>query len=442
MSADTMTALVAELRTQDAPWALTRFDEHETVAEFSAARIDSIRSARASRLFLRLVRDGRAGFVTATTGSAHPGEMVATARLLAAHGPADELIAPARAAPASASSPLPEPPQPPEPPADIGLAGLSAELTRAQHDLRLVIHGTARVHDLRVLMTGRDHPAQDFRQRVCHASLVVEGWEDPSLEFQWTHWGRTLELGPEAGAWFRVVTGWQDLPVTSWSGDGGLLLAPHAVHALLTPLIGALDGRAVASGRSFLRDRLGEPVLHSELSLTDELAMPAWPARPPVDDEGVPPRPMCLVEHGATAAVFHTRRTAAAAKVTPTGHGFRGTMLSRKPRQPVAPSVSTVCLSPGNAGLAELIAEVRDGVLVESLIGANQHSALSPYLEGRIRLGFVIKGGRVVARVRGQPVRWDLRDLLGGRFVAASVDTWPTGRTWTGRLPFVYSRLS
>jgi hypothetical protein len=305
------------------------------------------------------------------------------------------------------------------------------------------MHGTATVQDQSVQLAGPDLPYTSFHRRVCHISLVAEGQTNPATQFQWVHWGHDLALDTEAARWLHYIAAWPDLPERSCDdiGSRDILFAPPAVHTLLTPLVSSLSGAAVADGRSFLRDRLAERILHPGVTLTDDLdehdGDPGWPARPARDDEGVRPAPLTLIDGGVVAGLYHSRRSAAQLGATATGHGFRGTALRRKPSQPIAPAVSHIRLAPGSAGFTDLISGVQRGVLIESLIGANQHSALSPRVEGRIRLGFLIEDGHVVARLRSRPVNLDRFTVLGDGFVAPSAEGWPAGRTWTGRLPFL-----
>lgn len=453
--------LLARLGALRHPWNLFVLDQRDTVAEFGAAHIDAVRSAGGTTGCLRVVRDGRTGTVTATSLADSEG-MIATAEALARYGPpGTDIPTDDGGRPADATSPRPDdaghssaPPDDgprdlPAPAAQVRL--LKDRLARLQRDTKLLIHGTATVEDQSVQLAAADLPYAIFHRRVCHISLVVESQTNPAAQFQWVHWGRDLALDADAERWFHHVSGWPDLPERSCDDIGSfdLLFAPPAIHTLLTPLVGALSGAAVAEGRSFLGDRLGERILHPGVTLTDDLGVPrggrgddgdGWPDRPACDDEGVRQAPLTLIDRGVVAGLYHSRRSAAQLGAAVTGHGFRGTALRRKPSQPIAPAVSHLRLAPGSAGFADLISGIRRGVLIESLIGANQHSALTPRVEGRIRLGFLVEDGQVVARLRSQPISLDLLTVLGDGFVATSADGWPAGRTWTGRLPFLLAR--
>lgn len=433
------------------PWNLYVLDQRDTVAEYGAAHIDAVRTTSGTTACLRVVRDGRSGTVTATSLT-DPEGMAATAEALARYGPPNDephqTTGPSATPAPAARADTPD--ERAEPTALLRL--LKDRLARLQRDTKLLMHGTATVQDQTVRLAGADLPYSIFHRRVCHVSLVVEGQTNPATRFQWVHWGRDLALDADAERWFRYVAAWPDLPERSCDdiGDLDILLAPPAVHTLLTPLVGSLSGAAVAEGRSFLRGRMGERLFHPGITLADDLdgnrdgdEDRGWPAGPACDDEGVPPAPLTLIDRGVVAGLYHSRRSATQLGANPTGHGFRGTALRRKPSQPIAPAASRVRLAPGAAGFADLISGIRRGVLIESFIGANQHSALSPRVEGRIRLGFLIEDGQVVARLRSRPVSLDVFTVLGGEaFVAASAECRPAGRTWTGRLPFLLTRAA
>jgi predicted Zn-dependent protease len=124
----------------------------------------------------------------------------------------------------------------------------------------------------------------------------------------------------------------------------------------------------------------------------------------------------------------------------PTGHGFRGNALRRTMLRPVTPVLNAAALraEPGNtASLADLMAGMSNGLLIESLLGGQQRTGLSPVVEGRIRLGFTIRDGRVTGMLRSAPLSLDLRTVLGAQFMAATEQHWAVSRIWSGRLPFV-----
>jgi PmbA protein len=446
--AEHVAAVAREAATQAAQWEVLAIERADTAVDLGSGVADTLRSSAETTLCLRVYRDGRAGTAT-TTRPADARAVVQDALATAQHGP----LAMAPPPMPAASLPRHEPDRPGSTALRDNRAGsvagvgqLAAGLGLLQRETGLSMHGSVShtwqaVH--RAAPDGASVDSQDFY----HLSAVAEGMN--SLQLPWTGWSRGSGLPAGLGEWLHLAAPWGRLPADLPAPDGAeLLLAPASLHILLTPLVIALSGTAAAAGRSFLPERLGgDQLLHPSLSLVDEPPAAdagdtgtsglAWPG---TDDEGVTCAPLTLVGQGVPAHRYHSRQTAAAAGESPTGHGFRGNALRRTMLRPVTPVLNGATLQSGPQGtvpLAELIAGISNGILVESLLGGQQRSGLSPVVEGRIRLGFVIRDGRIIGTVRPEPVGLDLRAVLGARFVAASAEQWAVSRIWSARLPFV-----
>jgi predicted Zn-dependent protease len=425
-------------------WQILTVGHRQTSAEIGSGRIDAVRDVEQAETCLRIAIDGRLG-TASTTRVDDPAALVADAVALSRAGVAHEgelgfeVEVAASAPPDSLPAPPDRNPLAGDPLAGDPLAGLgtfAAELRAAQPDTDLFLHATATYHDLSVRVVS---PRSDagYRLLLWQQALVAEGRSDPGLQIAGDDWTTTPRLSPEWTRWLRLAGRWQELPEVEVSAqDCDVILAPAALHRVLSPVVAALRGVPSAS-QSFVDTA---PLLHPALSLTDGFD-DRWPLRVPVDDEGTPTAPLTLVDGGVPVGRYHTRRSAAACGEKPTGHGYRSGPVVKKLRQPVVPVLGAARLDADGGyrvgDIDELVAGLDEAVLVESLLGTHQHGAPSPVVAGRIRTGVVISGGQPVARLAGQPVAIDLRTVLGSRFVAATATTWPVGRMWFGRLPFV-----
>ncbi|GAA3422274.1 metallopeptidase TldD-related protein [Streptosporangium vulgare] len=422
-------------------WVVLGVERDDTVVEVGSGVPDAVRSSHEIALCLRVYRDGRVG-TACTTRPGDVEELVGDAVRNAAHGPP----APADIAPHGFA-----PPAPPAAPVAVfdgdgrSVRLLAERLGALQHAVGLMVHGTVTrteqtVH--RAAPEGRTETGDGF----FHIAALAEG---AVAQLPWTGWTRSATLPAALTAWLRAAAEWDGLPSAEAPQRGhDVLLAPSAVHTLLTPLVTALSGTAVTAGRSFAAGRLGERLLHPSISLCDHPSADgdgdaegtgglAWPVG---DDDGVPCAGLTLVDRGVPVGIYHSRRTAAACGEAPTGHGFRGNALRRTVLKPVTPVLNGATLSAGPADTGsfdELLGGVRDGVLIESLMGGQQRAGSSPVVEARVRLGFLIRNGRVAGVLRPYPIALDLREVLGTRFRAAGDRPWAVSRVWTGRLPFV-----
>jgi PmbA protein len=443
-------AVAREAAARAAQWEVLAIERTDTAVDLGSGVADTLRSSAETTLCLRVYRDGRAGTAT-TTRPADASAVVQDALATAQHGPS-----------AVAPPPMPAAALPRRPlggsrgtaPRDdraacvAGVGQLAAGLGLLQRETGLSVHGSVSHTWQAVHRAAPDGTSVDC-QEFYHLSAVAEGRNSPHLQLPWTGWSRGSGLPAGLRDWLHLAAPWDRLPADlPASARADLLLAPAALHALLTPLVIALSGTAAAAGRSFLPGRLeGDQLLHPSLSLVDEPPPPdaddtgtsglAWPG---TDDEGVACARLTLIEQGVPAHRYHSRHTAAAAGESPTGHGFRGNALRRTMLRPVTPVLNGATLRAGpqrTVPLADLVAGISNGILVESLLGGQQRSGLSPVVEGRIRLGFAIRDGRIIGTVRPEPLGLDLRAVLGARFVAATAEQWGVSRIWSARLPFV-----
>src|SRR5439155_5506586 len=170
-----------------------------------------------------------------------------------------------------------------------------------------------------------------------------------------------------------------DLALTITAPPEGALpvvFTPAGASAVLLPITQALSGKAVLQGISPLAARVGEQVFDSRFSLTDDALRPGRAASRPVDDECVPSRITPLVDRGVVRGFIYDLETAARARTHSTGHGQR--TIFGKP----VPGYTNIVLgdvrSLGDVGAQHaaplqlgggLLAEIRDGLLVDELIG-------------------------------------------------------------------------
>ncbi|MFG1827768.1 metallopeptidase TldD-related protein [Microbispora bryophytorum] len=440
--ADRLEQVGAEAAARADHWEIMSVERDDTVVEVGSGVPDLVRSAHETALCLRVHRHGRVGTATTTRLDDVHG-LVGDAVRNAAHGPPaprDPVIG-RNAAPAAAETAA----------VDEGTRSvrlLAEQMGALQRSAGLTVHGTVTRTEQTVHRAGPDGRTTTS-DRFFHIAALAEG---SAVQLPWTGWTRTPALPAALSAWLEAAAGWDGLPTADApSGDHDVLLAPSAVHTLLTPLVTALNGTAVTAGRSFVAGHLGEPFLHPSIGLRDHPSEPVAPdaadeegtgglAWPGCDDDGVPCAPLTLVERGVPVRAYHSVRTAAACGTAPTGHGFRGNALRRTVLKPATPVLNGATLSAGPADAGsfdDLLAGVREGVLVESLMGGHQRAGLSPVVEGRLRLGFLIRDGRVAGILRQRPIALDLREVLGRRFRAVSDRRWAVSRIWSGRMPFV-----
>ena len=176
--------------------------------------------------------------------------------------------------------------------------------------------------------------------------------------------------------------------------------------ALLSPLLSGFNGRTVSQGASPLVGKLGEKLLDERLSLWDEPTLPYVPGSRMCDDEAMPTRRLPLVDRGVIASFLYDLQTAAQDGVESTASAHRG--LSTLP----SPGTSVIVVAEGEATYEDMLKDMKNGLVVERLLGAGQSNILGGSFNANVLLGFRVEGGVVTGRVKNTVISGNVYSVL------------------------------
>jgi PmbA protein len=193
-----------------------------------------------------------------------------------------------------------------------------------------------------------------------------------------------------------------------------VVFTPAALSALLLPLTQALSGKAVLQGSSPLAGKVGQQVFDARFSLSDDPLARGRPFSRPVDDECVPSRTTRLIERGVVRQFVYDLETAARAKTASTGHGQRSTF-----GKPTLAYTNLVVGAEDRAGTRPpsdalgggLVEDVRDGLLVDELIGVGQGNVIGGVFSHPVALAYRIERGAITGRVKDAAVAGNAYEL-------------------------------
>jgi PmbA protein len=192
------------------------------------------------------------------------------------------------------------------------------------------------------------------------------------------------------------------------------------VAASFVGLLGtALGADAVQRGRSPLAGRLGDAVAAEAFVLRDDGLDPEGFASAPIDAEGTPRRSTPLIEGGRLRAYLYDAYTARRGGTASTGNAGRSGY-----RTPPGVAASNLIVSPGAAGLEQLLGEAGDGVLVNDVAGL--HSGVNP-VSGVFSVGasgLAIRAGETAEPLREFTIASDLVSMLGAVRAAGAEARW------------------
>jgi PmbA protein len=185
-----------------------------------------------------------------------------------------------------------------------------------------------------------------------------------------------------------------------------VLFAPGGALALTLPLVEGINGKNVYTGISPLAGKVNERLFDDKVTLVDDGTIHGRFGSAPYDDEGVAHRRNVLIERGVLKGFLYDLKTAAQASVESTGNGSRSLF------SPPDPAPTNLIWEAGDTPLAEMIAGIDEGLLVEDVLGLGQGNVISGAFSNPLSLGFKIEKGEIVGRVKNVSIAGNVYDLL------------------------------
>jgi PmbA protein len=186
-----------------------------------------------------------------------------------------------------------------------------------------------------------------------------------------------------------------------------VVLDPYVTASFLGIISSTLNGESVAKGRSLFKDRLGENVANSIITLVDDPTNPKAYTATDLDGEGLAARRNVLIDAGVLQQFVHSSYSARRVGAKSTGNAIRGGFKG-------TPGVGCLALQllPGDRDQAALIADIDDGVLIQSVSGL--HSGVNA-ISGDFSAGasgLTITNGQVGGPIREFTIASTLQRML------------------------------
>ena len=184
--------------------------------------------------------------------------------------------------------------------------------------------------------------------------------------------------------------------------------------SVLSPLINAIAGPAVARGVSFLKDKLGQQIFAPGVNIIDDPHLPRRLGSSPFDDEGVAGQRRALIDDGVLTTWLLNSASARQLGLETTGHASRGLA------GPPGVSTSNLTLQPGELDLAALMRQAKDGLLVTSMFGPSLNPNNGDWSVGVS--GFWFEAGEVAYPVSEITVAGNLNDIYSRLVVGSDLE--------------------
>jgi PmbA protein len=393
----------------------------ETPVDFETNRLKHIQNKQNSTVALRIIKNGRIGYATSTRLDDIE-ELIDNALATAEFGTEARFTLP----------PLTAYPEIKVFDPDIEKITLEqmAELGQGMIDT-LTQHTPGLICEARVVRVINNvsiinsHGGQaGYKQGVFIAAIEGQLIRDTDMLFVGEHQSSChplLELEDITGKVLQQLE-WAKQNASIPTKSMPVVFTPHGiVSAFAGPLIAAFNGKTVLEGASPIGKKQGQEVFDKRLSLRDDPTIDYRPGSGPCDDEAVPSEVTQLIIEGKVSNFLYDLQTAALANTRSTGNGHRG-----QGGQP-SPSPTAFVVTPGDASFNDMVQDIKEGLVVEQLMGANQGNVLGGDFSGNVLLGYKVEGGEIVGRVKDTMVSGNIYKLLKQVAAIGSDTRWVGG---------------
>ncbi len=187
-----------------------------------------------------------------------------------------------------------------------------------------------------------------------------------------------------------------------------VIFTPHAVMGIFVDILNViLNGKTIQQGISPLVGKLGQKLFSEKLTLNENPDIGT--AKIHFDDEGVRTKEKKLIDRGTINSFYFDLSSASrlGSGTSSTGNGFKGGLAAA----PV-PKLTNLQVGQGKKSYKELIKNIKEGVLVDQVLGAGQSNTLAGEFSVGIDLGFKIVNGEINGRIKNCMVAGNIFDLL------------------------------
>ena len=193
-------------------------------------------------------------------------------------------------------------------------------------------------------------------------------------------------------------------PVRIKPGTMPILFDPRIATTLLGHFIAAITGSSIARKSSFLLDALETQLFAKGVTIHDNPFRPRGLRSRSFDGEGLPVRATDLVTDGVLTTWLADSASARQLGIAPTGHAIRGGAG--------APGAgpSNLHIAAGERSRDEMIAGVKQGILVTELIGQGVNGVTGDYSRGAA--GFLITDGEIGPAVAEITIASNLKQMF------------------------------
>lgn len=218
----------------------------------------------------------------------------------------------------------------------------------------------------------------------------------------------TLDKNPSSGGDHQIFTKAKDIdfvsvidkakenaklllnPIQGKKGNYDLVFSHDATQNIIFSFI--LDpttGDEIFKKQTYLSESLGKNVFSKNLTITEAPQKDYFLDSEEIDDEGFKTREKKIIDAGKFTTAIYDQEYAILSGKKNTGNGFRDGVYS-----PVSCEFTNVLVKPGKKSKEDVVAGIKDGIYVESVMGIHTSNMANGEFSLTINSGKEIKNGK------------------------------------------------
>lgn len=200
------------------------------------------------------------------------------------------------------------------------------------------------------------------------------------------------------------------------SAEMSVVVDNRAAGRLVGMLLGPLSAGSLQQKRSFYEGKLGQQIANPVVSIVDDPLVPKAFGSRKYDTEGIAAKPRAVIEDGVLRAYY-----------VDTYYGRKLKMA------PTSGSPSNLSWKLGGKSQKQLLADIKDGLLITGFIGGNSNGGTGDFSLGVI--GFRVAGGEIAEPLSEMNLSGNHLDFWN-KLVAVGNDPFPYSSLRTPSLVF------
>ena len=206
-----------------------------------------------------------------------------------------------------------------------------------------------------------------------------------------------------------------------------IIFTAGAAGLLWDTLCAALNGKRVLEGTSPWREKWGDRVISSALTLRQDPTV--GPYSCPFDDEGMLTQSLTLIEGGVVKRWYSDLTVGASdQRIAGLGEGSTGNGIRSGLGGYPTPGLINLLITPGELSWNDLLASYPEAIVVDQVMG--EGGDITGDIAINLELGYRVSQGEIVGRVKDTMVSGNAYEALAGAIALGKDAEW-SGSTYT-----------